>query len=105
MQIAVIVIGTLAAGLCHKTWAGMGVTMPFQTAMLYRYGVMGFSIPIIWAACALALRNRRDVSDDAKNLVFWLGIFVLIGLIVFVIYADVLTWPGMGYRFVDGNDD
>src|SRR5580698_1955552 len=89
MQIGVIVAGVLAAGLWHKTWSGANLAMPFPAAMLYSYGIAGFSIPLAWSILTLILIPRPEISDEAKDLMFWSGVLVLVSLVVFVLYADV----------------
>lgn len=92
MQIGVIVAGVLAAGLSHRFWASNGMAMPPLAAAMYDYGVLWFTIPIIWAMFALVLRNRDAISDNFKDLMFSIGILTLAALVVFVFYADVVPW-------------
>ena len=90
MQVGVIVAGVLASGLWHRASISNGVPMPPTAALLYSYGEAGFIIPFAWFIPALLLRRSPSVSDGVKSLAFVLGIVVLIGLVAFVIYADVL---------------
>jgi hypothetical protein len=92
MQVGVIVAGTLASGLCHRLFAGTNIPMPWPAALLYSYGIVGFSIPLSWATVALLVERRTKVSDDLKMLVFLSGIAILILLVFFVIDADVGPW-------------
>jgi len=91
-QVAVIVFGVLAAGICHKEWATYDMVMPLPVAMLYTYGFIAFLVPLVWVTCAVTLQVRANVSDDVRALMFWFGILVLIGLAVFCVYADVAPW-------------
>lgn len=92
MQVGVIVAGILAAGLVFKAWTSMNAPLPLPAAMLVNYGVLGFAIPLTWSIVALFLRGRSEVSDDLKNLAFWLGVLVLLALGFFVVYADLSPW-------------
>jgi hypothetical protein len=85
----VIVAGVLAAGLWHKAWLDPYLSMPFPAAMLYSYGIVGFSIPLTWSILTLVLLRRPEVLDETKDLMFWLGVLMLVVLVVFVVYADV----------------
>ena len=89
MQVGVIVAGVLASGLWHKFATTSNMAMPFPAGLLYSYGMVGFLIPFAWLTFALLLRRSPVVSDDVKGLGFGLGIFVLIALAIFVLYADV----------------
>ncbi|MEI6076761.1 MAG: hypothetical protein WCS94_14360 [Verrucomicrobiota bacterium] len=89
MQLGVIVAGVLASGLWHKVAASTGLAVPNPVGFLYSYGIGGFFIPLGWIAFALWIRSRPEVADEIKTLSFWLGVFVLIVLLIFVIYANV----------------
>jgi len=105
MQVGVIVAGVLAAGLCHKILTFNNLPVPSLVTMLCSYGVAGFFIPLAWSLGAIMLQLRADVSEDVKTLIFWMGIFVLIALVAFVLYADVpplfRVMRGMGSGGVD----
>lgn len=92
MQVGVIVAGVLAAGVCHKIWSANNTPVPSLVAMLCSYGVAGFCIPLAWGIGAVVILLRKDASEDVKDLIFWLGVLVLVGLIAFVLYADVPPW-------------
>jgi hypothetical protein len=92
LQVGVIVAGVLAAGICERVWISRNWPPPPMVALLYSYGVIGLLIPLVWAAGAAALHARSGVSEDLRVLMFWLGVFVLIGLAAFVVYADVSPW-------------
>lgn len=103
MQVGVIVAGVLASGLCHRFWTMNGVAaLPLATLLLYHYSVLWFAIPIGWSLLALTLRNRPQISDDAKSLVFSLGVILLLTLVVFVVLADVAPW--MNFMRLGGPD-
>lgn len=97
MQVGVIVTGVLASGLCHKIWANSGIAMPRAAAFLYHYGVVCFSIPIVWAAFALIVLRRPEIRDEIKGTAFWFGVLVLLLLIGFVWHADVSPWFQINY--------
>lgn len=92
MQVAVIVIGVLAAGICHRVFTDHNVAMPLPTAMLYWHGVIGLIFPIVWGIGTVVLHLRTNAPDGLKTLAFWLGILILIVIIAFVLYADVTPW-------------
>lgn len=89
IQVGVIVAGVLASGLWHRASISNGVAMPPPAGFLYNYGLAALAIPLAWLVFALLVHRSTLVSDDVKVLAFGLGIAVLIGLVVFVIYADV----------------
>jgi hypothetical protein len=106
MQVAVIVAGVLAAGLCHRLFATQNLPLPAPATMLYANGVLGFLIPVIWSILAVGLQLKASVSDDIRTLMFWLGVFVLITLVIFCLYADVP--PLLQFMFANshpGGDD
>jgi len=105
MQVGVIVAGVLAAGICHKMWLSSGMAMPLPVAMLYRHGAMGLCVPLVWGAGTVMLQLRARVSDDIKALVFWLGVLVLIGLVVFCVYADVTPWLNVMWNLSGDGDN
>lgn len=89
MQVGVVVTGVLASGIWHKEEISNGLILPYQTTLLFSYGLMGLAVPLIWGSCAVVLAARPNVPDELKNLMFWLGILVLVAIIAFVAYADV----------------
>ena len=92
MQVGVIVVGALAAGLCHRLFAGTSIPTPWPAELLYSYGVAGFLIPLAWSAIALVVERSSKISDDARDLAFVSGIVILVTLVIFVLYADVTPW-------------
>jgi hypothetical protein len=92
MQIAVVVVGVLAAGICHKVFTDHNAEMPGPAAALYWHGVVGLLIPATWGIGTVVLHLRANVGDGIKTLAFWLGILILIVIAVFVLYADVTPW-------------
>ncbi len=92
MQVGVIVAGVLASGLCHKIRTNSGIAMPHAAALLYDYGVLSFSIPIVWTTIALIVLRRPQMADEVKSAAFWLGVLLLLLLLGFVWHADVSPW-------------
>jgi hypothetical protein len=90
LQVGIIVMGVLASGLWHKASITNNLTMPAAAAWLYQCGVFALAIPPVWITVALLIRRRPDFSDELKELVFWSGVLLFIGLVGFVIYADVI---------------
>jgi hypothetical protein len=106
MQVAVIVVGVLAAGICHKVFLDHNVAMPLPAAMLYWHGVVGLLIPVAWGMGTVVLYLRTTVSDGIKTLAFWLGVLILIMMIAFVLYADVTPWfQAMQWNPADNGDE
>jgi hypothetical protein len=104
MQVGVIVVGVLAAGLCEKVRVGMGARLPPAYTIFLNHTAPFLVIPLLWIAVVLWIRSRPKLSDDLKNLAFWSGVFVLITLVFFVFYADVTPWFSIMWR-MDGDAD
>jgi hypothetical protein len=104
MQVGVIVVGVLASGLWHRLSISNGMAMPLPAGLLYNYGVAGLLIPLAWLLVALLLRRSSAIPDGVKALAFILGIAMLLGLVVFVIYADVFPVFHIMWN-VRGDDD
>ena len=104
-QVGVIVFGVLGAGVFHKESTLTGVLMPGPVHMLYRFGFIGLAIPLAWSIGAVVLQLRTDVSDDIRTLLFGFGIFVLIGLAIFCLYADVSPWFNIMWNLSGNGDD
>lgn len=98
MQVWVIVAGILAAGFVFKAWTAMNAPLPLPAAFLVNYGVVGFAIPLAWITGTVVLRGRPQVSDELKNLMFWFGVLILLGLGAFVLYADLTPWTTIMWR-------
>ena len=104
-QIGVIVFGVLGAGIFHKESSLMGVLMPAPVAMLYRYGFAGLAIPLAWGAGAVVLQLRANVSDDIRNLMFALGVLLLVAGAIFCLYADISPWLNLPRPLPNNGDD
>jgi hypothetical protein len=103
MQVGVIVIGVLASGLWRRAAIGNGTVMPPAAGLLYHYGVAGLLVPLAWLIVALLVLRSPAIRDGVKALAFILGIGLLIGLILFVLYADVS--PLFGIQWHLNRDD
>jgi magnesium-transporting ATPase (P-type) len=101
MQVGVIVVGVLAAGLCYKVWADMEVRLSTAYMLLLNHAVMFLAIPLVWITLVLWIRSRPEASDDVKNLAFWSGVLLIIALVIFVFYADVTPWFNIMWRMAD----
>ena len=101
MQVGVIVVGVLAAGLCQKARIEMGARLPPAYMMFLNHTAIFLAIPLLWIAVVLWVRSRPQESDNIKNLAFWSGILLLIALVLFVFYADVTPWLNIMWRFAD----
>ncbi len=102
MQVGVIVAGVLASGLGHRHCVAIGMTLPLPATLLYDFGVLWFSIPIIWLLTALMFFSRQEISEDARQLIFLLGILLVISLSVFVLYADISPFLRYGEMTLTG---
>jgi len=105
MQVGVLVAGILASGLCHRLAFINGLPMPWPAAGLYNYGLLGFSLPLVWATAALMVLRRPELSDELKSLVFLSGILLLVALGAFVVYADVTPWLHGTWRLAGDQTD
>jgi uncharacterized membrane protein len=92
LQVGVIVVGVLAAGICHRVWTSRDWPLPPLVALFYNYGIAGLLVPLAWIVGAAVLHTRAGVSEDVRALMFWLGVLVLIALAVLATYADVSPW-------------
>ena len=100
IQVVVIVIGVLGAGTSRRCWTAIDdiVPVPDSLSSAFHYGPFALLIPMIWIFMVLVLRQRSQVSDDAKNLAFWAGL-ALIGLLVLWFgTADVSPWLGRDWN-------
>ncbi len=92
MQVGVIVAGVLGAGICYKVWTTDNLVLPLPVSMLCHYGVLWLLLPLAWGAGTVILQLRPKIADDVKVLAFLFGVLILIGLALFMIYADVMPW-------------
>lgn len=92
MQVGVIVVGVLAAGLCYKAQTDMGVRFPTAYMLLLNHTITFLAIPLVWITVVLWIRSRPEATEDVKNLAFWSGVLLIIALPIFVFYADVTPW-------------
>ncbi|HUA66270.1 MAG TPA: hypothetical protein VME24_10505 [Alphaproteobacteria bacterium] len=92
LQVGVVVAAVLAAGICHRVWMSGNLPVPRLIALLCHFGFAGLLIPLVWITGAAMLHTRPGVSDDARALMFWLGVLVLVALTIFALYADVSPW-------------
>jgi hypothetical protein len=89
MQVGVIVAGILASGLWHKASTSCGLFLPLPAMLVYKYGFIGFAIPILWLAVVLPIQTSAKASEELKTSAFWFGVLILISLTIFMIYANV----------------
>src|SRR5262245_37216759 len=92
MQVGVVVMGVLAAGVSQRWWAINGTPIPVVTILVQQYGMLAFTIPLLWTISILRLRLRSEVSDRLKAAVFAAGIAILITLIAIMGYAIIRPW-------------
>jgi len=82
LQVAVVVVGCLAAAISFRLMAPRGAPMRLPTLLLTNYWLAFMAVPLLWISAALSLRRRPDVSFDAKGTIFWFGIVLLVGLVI-----------------------
>lgn len=102
MQVGIIVAGVLASGLGHRHCVAIGMDLPLPATLLYNFGVLWFSIPLAWLMTALVLLGRSEISEDARQLIFLLGIVLVVSLSVFVLYADISPFLRYGEMTLTG---
>ena len=61
--------------------------MPLATILLLDYWMLFMAVPLIWIFAALRLRERAEVSNDAKVTAFWFGVFLLAAMALLGICA------------------
>jgi hypothetical protein len=105
LQVGVIVMGVLAAGLSYKECLLTGLLMPLPVLTLYRLGFLGLFLPLAWSSCAIVFQLRANASDDLRSLMFGLGILLLLALAVFCLYADISPWLNIMWNLQGNNDD
>ena len=99
MQVGVIVFGVCGAGASRRAWTAMEdkLQIPDSISNVIHYGPLAMVIPLGWALFALWLRERPDVSDDAKSLAFYSGIMVVVLLALIMGVADIKPWLGIDW--------
>ena len=88
-QLVVIVFGILGAATSRRCWTAFDgfIPVPDSVMLAFHYGPM-----------ALTLRQWPEVSDDAKNLVFWAGLSLAAGPAWWFGAADVEQWLGRDFN-------
>ena len=86
-QVGVVVAGCLGAATAHRLTGGFGRSMPLATILLLDYWMLFMAVPLIWIFAALRLRERAEVSNDAKVTAFWFGVFLLAAMALLGICA------------------
>lgn len=92
IQIGVIVIGILAAGVSNKIWTDTGVPVTSAALLLLEYGVALLLIPVVWICSVMAVHQRNSISEETRNLTFWSGTVFIVSLAVFELYAIFSPW-------------
>ncbi len=93
LQLGVVLVGIMAAGLGGKLAQEGELAVPWATAFIIRYGLILMGLPLLWIWMALRLRRNPQVSDSKKGLAFLSGLLLLAGLLAFCYCAAVRpTW-------------
>src|SRR5262245_41149596 len=82
LQVSVIVMGCLGAGLSYHLTESFGGSVQLPTVLLLRYWFVFMAVPLVWLTTALQLRRRPDVTLETKGTIFWFGVFLLAALVV-----------------------
>jgi hypothetical protein len=103
MQVGVIVAGVLAAGTSRRAWLAVNSSpVPDSVSQVLSYGPPALVIPLIWIVFVLLLRQRPEVSDDARTLAFYSGILIVVVLGVALGGAVLHPWLGADARGLGG---
>jgi len=99
-QLVVIVFGILGAATSRRCWTAFDgfIPVPDSVMLAFHYGPMAMVVPVTWICLALTLRQWPEVSDDAKNLVFWAGLSLAAGPAWWFGAADVEQWLGRDFN-------
>jgi hypothetical protein len=94
VQVGVIVLGVLGAGAAHKWSTTFNIRLPSSTIFVAEYGFLALVLPVAWVTVALLSMRRDAESENAKPLVFYSGILLLLVLLLTVGCAGVrpLAW-------------
>jgi apolipoprotein N-acyltransferase len=87
MQVGVLTIGVLGAGLRCKFSAMDGWQPPGLTRLAFDYGFISFLLPLVWITVAV-LVHRSELSDMAKNMVFLSGAGLAVLMIICFVIID-----------------
>ena len=99
-QVGVIVFGVLGAATSRRCWTAFDgfIPVPDAITLAVHYGPLAMVVPLIWICLALTLRQRPGVSEDVKNLAFWAGLLLALGLAWGFGVADVGPWFGNDFN-------
>ena len=87
MQVGVLTIGVLGAGLRCKFFTMTGWQPPFLPRLAVDYGIVSFILPLVWITVA-ALVHRSEMSDAAKDAVFLSGAGLVVIMVIFFLIVD-----------------
>jgi hypothetical protein len=88
VQVGTVVAGVLAAGAAHKWYTTAGVRPPRSTTLVAEQGHLALSLPVAWAAVALAVLRREDDYEAPRLVVFSSGVLVLLLLLLGVLHSS-----------------
>jgi hypothetical protein len=71
---------------------------------LMNYGPCSLFIPIAWTFMVFKLRNRSDISEDAKSLAFFSGFVILLVSFLFIAYAIFAPWSRVDWGIGAGDN-
>ncbi|MDB6023993.1 MAG: hypothetical protein JWM68_216 [Verrucomicrobiales bacterium] len=97
VQVAIIVLGVLAAGLSYKWWAFQELPLPGTTWLLINYGIAFLTLPVLWIGSVMWLRLSAVLSDELKGLTFLSGFILILMLLILIGHAVFAPW--MHYNF------
>lgn len=96
IQVGVVVVGVLGAGLLHKCSNEFGIQLTQPTKIAGSdYGFVAVIVPMIWITVAMAVQSRTDTEDSPEVLTFVSGVFVSLLLLLGAFIVAVLPWVRM----------
>jgi hypothetical protein len=87
IQVGILTIGVLGAGLRYKFFTMGGWQPPLLTRLAANYGVISLILPLVWITVAV-LVHRSELSEAAKNIVFLSGAVLVAVMIISFIIID-----------------
>jgi hypothetical protein len=91
-QTGVIVIGVLAAGTACRWHTEFNAMPPRAATLMAEYGFLALAVPVVWVIVAMRAKGRNNWPEDTQMFVLYSGLFLLLLLLFFAVYAGVLPW-------------
>ncbi|MDA3797600.1 MAG: hypothetical protein PF692_00765 [Kiritimatiellae bacterium] len=95
MQVSIIVLGILAAGIASKMARDLGAATTGTIIFIRNHGIYLLFIPIIWGAVTAYVQNTSSGIKSAILLYSGLAIAIILALFMFFkIAAPMPIWGG-----------